>query len=274
MMIYPVGQENNMVEFLNQSWRVTTQRDVFANWPGGYLQGLFFEPSLVDNDPELSYLQSQIYAAPNQRKAVLVTTDLNTAAKVIFTEQDWQTDQDFAAHVALFSSAIPFLFKYRVYDTYTFIDGGWSEGVDIEDAVLRCREQVSNDNQIIIDVIYCANASITDEDTSKFNGLQMYTRGNDIAQWRKATFLYTFTKQSYPNVNWRYFLIPSHVLPNEQIPLDFKPENIDYMINLGVSDALKAMNQGAGVSANDFYEYSKAFNEDLFYNRQVQAIHD
>ncbi len=273
MMIYPIGQEDNMVEFLNSSWRVCTQRDVFSNWPGGYLQGLFLEPSLVDNDPELTYLQSQIYAPPNQRGAVLVTTDVNTASKVSFTESDWNSDEDFAAHVALFSSAIPFLFKYRVYESFTFIDGGWSEGVDIEDVVLQCRNKVANDNQIIVDVIYCANSTIADVDASKYNGYQMYTRGNDISQWRKATFGYTFTKQSYPDVNWRYFIIPSQKLPNQAIPLDFKAENLDFMINLGSQDALTAMSEGAGVSAERVYQDAVKYTNDVFYNRQAPAIH-
>lgn len=249
MMIYGIGEENQMVEFLNTSWRITSQKDVFHQWPGGYAEGLLFKPSLVNNDPELNYLRSQIYAEPNQRKSVLVTTDVNTGEKLAFTEQDWDTDADFAAHVGLFSSAIPGLFMYRQYDGYVFIDGGWAESIDIEDAVFRCREIADDDSDIIVDVIYCANSSFAVADAHKFNGLQMYTRGQDIVTWRKSNFLYVFTTQSFPEVQWRYFLIPSHVLPNQQIPLDFKPDNIDYMIKLGISDAIHVMGQGEGVSA-------------------------
>lgn len=270
MLMFPMGQEDAMVEFLVNSWKATTQKNVFSNWAGGYLQGLFFEPSLVNNDPELAYLQNQIYTDPNQRMGVMVTMDINNAAKVIFTENDWGTDIDFAAHAALFSSAIPTLFKYRIYDEYTFIDGGWVEGADIEDVILRCRQVQPDDTKIIVDVIYCANTSIELNDHNKYTGLEMYTRGQDIDQWRASTYLYEFTRQAYPKVNFRYFLIPSTVLPNQNVPLDFKPENLDYMINLGIQDGTREVTQ-PGVSAENFLEYSKKFNHDLFYNLQVPA---
>jgi len=269
MMIYPKGEELNMVEFLNNSWLATAQNDVFTQWPGGYLQGMFFEPSLVDNDPELTYLKSQIYLPPNLRQGVLVTTDINTAAKVIFTEQDWESDSDFAAHVALFSSAIPFLFKYRSYPPFTFIDGGWCEGIDIEDAVLKCREMVSDDENIIVDAIYCTNSTFFDETTSKYNGLQMYFRGQDITAWRKATFIWNFTAEAFPNVNFRYFVIPSHILPDETLPLDFKPVNMEYMINLGIQDALTAMKEGEGVGPARMTSYANEYVNNVFYNKQT-----
>jgi len=271
VMIYEKGEEVEMVEFLNQSWLATGQRDVFAEWPLGYFQGMFFEPSLVNNDPELSYLRSQIFLPPNARKAVLVTTDVNTAAKVAFTEQDWESDSDFAGHVALFSSAIPFLFKYRQYGNFTFIDGGWSEGVDIEDAVLRCREIVSDDSDIIIDVIYCANTSLNLANTHKFNGLQMYFRGQDIANWRKATYLFNFTKESFDQVDFRYFIIPSHVLPDETVPLSFNTTRMEVMMQYGIQDAIDAINQGEGVTADKMLQFSKDYVNNVFHNRQTPA---
>lgn len=253
MMIYGKGEEEQMVDFLINSWKATGQKDVFHQWPGGYAEGLLFRSSLVNNDPELGYLRSQIYRAPNQRMGVLVTTDINTGEKLAFTEEDWDEDQEFAAHVGLFSSAIPALFKYRNYENHTFIDGGWAESIDMEDVILRCRSIADDDSDIIIDVIYCANATVIDGSAAKFNGLQMYTRGQNIVTWRKSNFLYTFTKQSFPEVQWRYFLVPSTKLPNQEIPLDFKPENLDYMIKLGISDAIRVMNQGEGVSAEAAY---------------------
>jgi predicted patatin/cPLA2 family phospholipase len=270
MLMFPLGQEDAMVEFLVNSWLATSQKDVFVNWAGGYLEGLFFKPALVNNDNELGYLTNQLYTDPNQRMGVMVTMDINTAAKVAFTEQDWDDDVDFAAHAALFSSAIPTLFKYRIYDQYTFIDGGWVEGADIEDVIERCREVQPDDSKIIVDVIYCANTSIVVTDHGKYTGLEMYIRGQDIDQWRKATFLYEFTRQAYPKVNFRYFLIPSTPLPNQNVPLDFKKENLEYMINLGIQDGTREVSQ-PGVSAQRMLDYSKKFNHDLFYNKQVPA---
>lgn len=271
MLMFPIGQEEAMVEFLVSSWLKTSQRDVFVNWAGGYLQGLFFESALVNNDPELAYLQTQIYTAPNQRKGVMVTLDISVNNKIAFTDVDWDDDIDFAAHVALFSSAIPTLFKYRIYEQNAFIDGGWVEGTDIEDVILQCRTIQPDDSKIIVDVIYCANTTIELTDHSKYTGLQMYIRGEDISQWKSSTYLYQFTREAFPKVDFRYFIIPSNKLPNQDIPLDFKKENLQFMVNIGIEDANNALGNPPNESADRMYEYAKKFNHDLFYNLQVPA---
>lgn len=50
------GDESEAIDFLLKGWRNSTKKDVFVNWPGGMLEGLFFKPSLFNNDPEIDYL--------------------------------------------------------------------------------------------------------------------------------------------------------------------------------------------------------------------------
>jgi len=95
--MYPLGEEYDMVQFINQSWSETQAKDVYANWPLGIAQGLVDEPSIYDNDPEINYLKSQVFEPANKRLGVIVTTDVNTAAKVTFTEKDWTTNTTMAA---------------------------------------------------------------------------------------------------------------------------------------------------------------------------------
>jgi len=100
-----------------------------------------------------------LFTIPNKRAGIIVTTDIKTATKVAFTDADWNADKDIAAYAALFSSAIPFAFIYRDYENYTFIDGGWTESMDVEDAVLKCRDEGYSDPDIIVDVVWCFNHS-------------------------------------------------------------------------------------------------------------------
>lgn len=50
------GNESAAIDFMLDGWKKSTKKDVFVNWPGGMLEGLFFKPSLFNNDPEIDYL--------------------------------------------------------------------------------------------------------------------------------------------------------------------------------------------------------------------------
>lgn len=268
VLMYEKGDEKNMADFLTQTWMVTNKSNICVTWPGGYIQGIFFKPSLFDNNPELPYLQGRVFTEPTKRKGVIVTTDIKTATKVAFTEKDWAEDKNIAAYAALFSSAIPFAFLYRDYGNYTFIDGGWSESMDVEDAVLRCREEVEDDSDIIVDVVWCFNHTLTMGDTSGYNGLQMWSRAKDIQKWRTGTFIYNYTVQAFPDVNWRYAMIPSHKPPFEILPLEFNDKKTQTMINTGESDALNALNEGENISHERMLKYSQKFIDNTFYNKR------
>jgi len=267
---YPKGQEEAAVQFLIDGWRNTKQRDVFKSWAGGLLEGLFYKPALFNSDPEIDYLDKRIFTIPNQRKITVATTDFVTGQKVTFNEQDWATDRKVAVNAALYSSAVPVVFLYRNVGNQTFIDGGWSgEGLDVEDAVFRCRELVDSDDQIILDVIFANNASFTSVDSNKFNTFQMHGRHRAIHSYVASTRAYLYARASFPEVQWRYVMIASERLPDQTLPLDFKAKNIETMIQLGIKDAVKALADGPGVSAEQVFNLSSNYQDDLFFNKQV-----
>ena len=263
------GQEEAAVEFLVEGWRNTKQRNIFVSWVGGLLEGLFYKPALFNSNPEIDYLTDRIFTIPNKRRITVATTDFVTGQKVTFSEKDWANDRMMAVNAALYSSAVPVVFLYRNVGNQTFIDGGWSgEGLDVEDAVFRCRELVDSDDQIILDVIFANNVSFTDASSNKFNTFQMNSRHHAIKSYVSQTRAYLYARSAFPDVKFRYVMIASEKLPDQTLPLDFKAKNIEFMIQLGIKDALNALAEGGGVSAERAFNISSSYQDDIFFNRQ------
>jgi len=264
---FPVGQEKEAIDFLMKNWQDTKKKDVYKQWPGGLAEGLLSKPSMLNNDPEIDYLNQTIFTVPDKRKVTVAATNFQTGEKVTWSEADWENNRTAAIYAALYSSAVPAIFKFRSDGNRTYIDGGWSgEALDVEDAVFRCRELVDNDDQIIVDIIFAQNASFAQEPASKFTSIQMHTRYNAIHSWVSNTRAYLYARSSFPDVQFRYVMIASEKLPDQAVPLDFKSKNIQKMIDLGIKDAIAAMNEGPGVSAERVYELSERYQNRIFYN--------
>ena len=70
------------------------------------------------------------------------TVDANTGNYDSFREDEMPIDE--VAYTVVASASIP-----------VYIDGGSGYGVDLVNAVARCREIVDDDSKIILDVILC-----------------------------------------------------------------------------------------------------------------------
>jgi len=241
---YEKGQELQAAQDLVYFWGNVTRRDIFRSWKGGILEGLFVRSSLFNSTPEYEYLKSHVKGVPNKRKTTIVATDAMTGRKAVFTEKYWGTDIEKALRAIMFSSAVPFVFIPQTDGANTYYDGGWTgEGMDVEDAILRCREVVDNDEDIIVDVIFAGNVTTTDVRKEKYNALQMLGRYKNIHSYVASNRTLIYAQNFYPEVNFRHIMISSHRLPNQDLPLDFKAENIQYMINLGYQDAMAELNK-------------------------------
>lgn len=258
--MYEKGNETAAVQYLVDAWRGITKQQVYKNWPLGYIQGLFYEPSLYNNDPMQNFVRGKVNQAPNKRKISVTTTDINSGARLTKTEKDWGTDNQQAADFTLYSSSIPVLFKYRNYENYTLIDGGTAgEGLDVEDAVRRCREVVSEDADIVIDVIFANNISSTDVQAENYKSLQVLGRYANIMKYVFSTRALHYAESYYTDVDFRYVIEASQKLPNQEVPLDFDPKNIEFMIQLGISDAKTALAEGEGMGRKKIAKMPKSF---------------
>lgn len=254
------GSEAPMVDYLVRVWENLVQSDIFQSWTGGVAEGLFLKPSMYDSSPELLLLETVSFGPPNKRKLTVAATDANTGQKVKFDETYWGDNTTLASILGKASSAIPSLFTYVNYENYTLVDGGWSgEGLDIEDAILRCREVVDNDDDIIIDVMFANNVSNVNVQVDGYKTLQMLSRYQSINNFVKSTRAYDYARQDYPTIDFRYVFIASEELPNQNLPLDFNATNIKFMIDLGIKDAVAALNEGPEASVRKLLDAAEKY---------------
>ena len=251
LALYDIGDEINAANFLTDTWKELSRDTVYVYWPGGIIQSLLFKQSITDNSPLKKTLQ-KLVKSPMRRKITVGTTDANSGAYVTFNDNDFINDLNMAVNSVVFSSAIPVFFPPQFYKNYAFIDGGLSFGMDIASAVKRCMEIVDDQSQITIDIIMTSSASLANVVFNDYTTLQMLIRYLEITYWKKYNEGIVDAYIDFPEVNFRYAIGPSQTLPNSLVPLDFDPENINFMINLGIKDAINAIKKGEGVSFGEY----------------------
>lgn len=101
-------------------WSNLKRTDVYKNFPGGIVQGLFFERGIFDSSPALALLK-RLVTKPPQRKISMGTCDLKTGDLVRYFENH---PSDFLAEAALASGSMPTFFPYSTLEDHTYVDGG------------------------------------------------------------------------------------------------------------------------------------------------------
>lgn len=64
------------------------------------------------------------------------------------------------ARSVISSTSIPFAFEPVKIDDMELVDGSMYSNVSIGDPIERCREEVENDSDIIIDIVLCYQTPI------------------------------------------------------------------------------------------------------------------
>ena len=134
------------------------------------------------------------------------------------------------------SSAVPGIFPTSVINGSMFIDGGTNDNLNIKGGIERCREIVGdNDEDIIIDVLMTnALKKSTWMDMSEAKTYTAYSRGNEISSEGQSYWYVHDVLKAYPNVNWRYFVVPKEALPNYPvIALSFDRETLKKTEQIG-----------------------------------------
>lgn len=77
---------------------------------------------------------------------------MNSGTVVIFDET---TPANLISEAVVSSASIPFIFEPTIIDGQTLVDGGVFTNLDLGEAIVRCREEVTNDKDIIVDIVLC-----------------------------------------------------------------------------------------------------------------------
>jgi predicted acylesterase/phospholipase RssA len=253
---YKVGDEAKAADAMVELTTSMTQKTIFKNWALGPLEGILDKRGLYDTSPERAFIDEQLKGglvpvSQGGRRLVVGATSDNTGMLQTWNETATASEM---AEAVMCSSAIPGVFPAQEVTSGThkgelFSDGGVLFGVNVYDAVLRCRELVGDgrDEAITVDVVLCEGEHINDvseRSADKEKSLGVLLRSLDVMRYANAMADVDDARVAYPDVNFRYLVYPSVPLNGT---LDFDPANLAYMVQVGQRDARMAVelpNQG------------------------------
>lgn len=237
--LYPKGQELGAVNLIKEAWfNITGTESIFKEWPEGVVYSILGKPSLFDSSP-LRNLVTNLFTLPVSRKVTVGTTSLNTGAFVNYDESQGRNLID----VVMSSTAIPCLFPYQKFNNDIYIDGGTVFNQDVFSAINRCYEITKNESDIIVDLVFCGNQEDLKVSTTNWTTLTVLGRLYSISSYDKEVWYIYNAMLAYPQVNFRYIFFPTKKIPGSLVPLDFNPKDIREGYDVGVSDAINAINR-------------------------------
>lgn len=241
--LHEKGSEKEAVQWMLNLWNQLNSSSIYTSWPFGAVQGLLFKEGLYNNMAEYNYLLATLREFKQHklfRKLELETVDLDNGVVYKFNES---TPFFELPNAIRGSTSMPFAFPHTHYINHTFVDGGTVWNVDVDGAVKRCREIAGDDKNIIVDVILCNTAEMSViNDTSHYNTINHWARYENIKGYYGIISNYEEIMRGYPDVNFRYFVLPETALPSGFIPLGFKHKDILAMIDIGIQEGTKAVN--------------------------------
>lgn len=261
---YPKGQERNATEYMVKTWGELTEKDIYKDWKwGGPVNGLFFKDALFDSSPFREYIRGQL--SPPQRGLIVSATDARTGQPKSWREtESWET----ILRAIDASSSFPGFFSpVSDLDNTTYYDGGTTHNINIWDAINGCIDEGYNHTQIVVDVILCSAATLTDKDVSQYKTIPMVLRFLEIESYYDTMELLERAVADFSDVTFRYVVVPTQKLEPSLVPMVFNHDQIEKMIEIGRNDAKQVMEFGEGESTKYILEYHQKklhtdYNED------------
>jgi len=251
------GEEHKMADELVDYWLKVRPRDVYKSWPGGYLQGMFYEPSLFNTEPGEKYLRNRLTSMP-KRYLAIGATNMNTGTFKTFNNFHQNLELDLLLDATMASVAVPGLFPYRMIGDDPYFDGSVIKSLDIASIINQCRFLNGNDDtKIVVDVILASDRKIKELEIENYNALRVLMRTRDLMSFEKGCIALIRAKQLFPQVNFRYIVKPSKAISLPDLPLNFKHKEIERMIKLGRQDAKTVVGLGEGVSFDEAIKEAK-----------------
>ncbi|OMJ79592.1 hypothetical protein SteCoe_20362 [Stentor coeruleus] len=240
---FDYGDEINMAENAINAWlSAKTMASIAVEWPQGLYYSTFFEPSLYDSSPMLTFLQQYSGTVINRNITVGVT-DYESGE---FMEYNQDIGTDLLTVAAKSSASIPFVFTPTLLNGHWYGDGGVLINLNTNEAISFCRSLGYSDKNIVVDMIRDFDGQDRPKPQIVNNTKEAMDRANVISDfYSKLWFLYDFS-HSFPYVDIRYIAIPTKPLPpwDGTFPLDFKPDDMQWEVELGKSDGKSFVENG------------------------------
>ena len=239
---YPVGEELNMSEELINLWTNMRTENLYKKWNWGIMEGLFEHQGLYDSSPLYEFVQDYFKNRTLHRLIHINSVDAITGDVVTFDENDWK--EDFLLGLCG-SAAVPFVFPPVVYKDKLLMDGGVAWSLDISSAIARCREIVDSDSKIVLDIIDLDKnlAGVPPSWNETGNSLSNFMRFRKIRDYYQSADNEFEAQWAFPDVQFRYVISPRVTLDYTYQELSFEPKLIHKLINMGMDDALAAIQE-------------------------------
>ncbi len=239
---FPMGQETEMAQFMKNVWlNLNSSKSVFVDWNIlGPAYGLIFEPGMYNTAPLRKTLEGLV-TTPPQRNVTVGSTNLNTGKFGNFNES---LGMDIIEAV-MCSAAPPLFFPPQHFQNTIWADGGCICNLDVFSAIERCLDVVPDESQIIVDMIFCSGAHLAPLPAAdKLTVTAVQSRVSAVKSYDSAMWFVYNAMNAYPQVNYRYIIVPSAGMPGGLVPLDFDPKNLEQELTLGTSDAHNVIQNG------------------------------
>lgn len=160
----------------------------------------------------------------------MLGVDIKTGQVLIFDET-----MSYQERVELIksSAAIPFAFPPLEKDNMMLIDGSLYTDLTIGDPIQRCRDEVEDDSDIIIDVILCFGTPVGFDswnlaETRWYTALDFYHRREEIHNYHRHEAEILRMMRGYPDVNFRLIIEPEEKLTEKgAIPIYASVEDLE-----------------------------------------------
>eukprot|EP00826_Nyctotherus_ovalis_P021610 TRINITY_DN1700_c0_g1_i5.p1 TRINITY_DN1700_c0_g1~~TRINITY_DN1700_c0_g1_i5.p1 ORF type:complete len:343 (+),score=60.84 TRINITY_DN1700_c0_g1_i5:139-1029(+) len=212
--MHKVGQEKTAAGKLIDLWLNVKSGDMYEHWPfPGPLRGFFYKPSFLDNSPEIKFVTRKFeeHGSRLQRRFTFGITDAQTG-KYFAVNQSIEASK--VPHYVVASTSVPGIFKYLPEGNKVLIDGFAVNNLNLRKGIEECKKIVSDDSQIVADIVLTNPISMQKYNMSEYGSLGMYFRGRELSTMRQSFYYLFDTIRGFPKVRWRYVISPKEALPN------------------------------------------------------------
>ena len=242
-----------MSEWLVGMWMNMTNDLIYKAWPLGYTQGLMLESGIFDNSPLVNFVNKVLKDYGGIKRKITVSSVDSSSGQYVITREDEVSEEEFAERVVA-SASIPFVFPHRHIKNWTLMDGGTVWNTNLVSAIDRCMEIVDDQSKIVLDIIILGQSKLNKTEVNS-NSIGNYLRYRDIKTYSKSAADIIEFGQAYPNVTYRYFFKSSKPLTSGLQEMQFTPEVLGPMIELGKEDAKNMLQYGPGHGMKRFKQW-------------------
>lgn len=254
--IFAKGDELTMADSLVKEWENIRSADVYEDWAGGLVAGLLFQQGIYSNAPSYKYIHDTL-ARPFLRNITVGVTNMNEGK--FYNVLNTQLSHSDMVTAIIASGSPPFFFPPVLIDGVTYADGGCLINLDVFSAINQCIAATGKEEDVVVDMVFDNQINGLDTVAREWSTLEVMWRVQKVKSYNTAISYYFNAVNAFPDVNFRYIILPQTALPGGFVPLDFTKDVLDLEIVLGKQDTKRILdsNQDTRQVIRDLYEQKR-----------------